>query len=84
MIQTKKMAELLQQYWSVEIFWFPFNSIVDRILSILPLVKGSGDNPNKIPEVSELRLSAESVFASGLGDFVRLSNLCCNELFFLL
>ena len=71
-IQTKKLSELLKKYWSVEILWFPFNSIVDRLLNMLPLVFGRTNDRNEIPEVTELRLSSKSLFASGCGDFVRV------------
>ena len=54
LIQAEKMGKLLEKYWSVEIFWFPFNSIVNRMLSMLP--KGVDD--------SKLTLSPELLFAS--------------------
>ena len=51
--QTEKLAKLLNEYWSVELFWFPFNSIINRMLEVLP---DFGD--------TELILSAESFFCS--------------------
>ena len=34
--QTKELAALLKEYWSVEIFWFPFNSLLSWLIKMLP------------------------------------------------
>ena len=32
--QTEKLASLMNKYWSLELFWFPFNSFLSGILNI--------------------------------------------------
>jgi hypothetical protein len=50
---TEKLAKLLNKYWSVELFWFPFNSIINRMLQVLPDM-----------DDTELTVSTASFFAS--------------------
>ena len=61
------MAELLEKYWSVELFWFPFNSVVSRFLNILP----------KNLEDSQLILSLENLFVSHPLKTVRVTLIYC-------
>ena len=69
--QTEKLAKLLNKYWSVELFWFPFNSIIDRMLDVLPDM-----------DDTELTISTAEFFSSHPLDSVclALSSFCVNLL----
>ena len=62
-MQTRKLANLLNKYWSVELFWFPFNSIINRMLEVLPDMNDT-----------ELTISTASFLASHPIDTV--SHIC--------
>ena len=48
--QTEKLAAFLQKYWSVELFWFPFNSLLDWVGKLLPTASGRQLNVAEFPE----------------------------------
>lgn len=48
--QTESLAALLKKYWSVEIFWFPFNSLLDWVGNMVPTESGRQLNVAAFPE----------------------------------
>jgi hypothetical protein len=45
-LQCKKLGELLEKHWSIELFWFPFNSVIEAFSMLLP-------KPEKAPEETD-------------------------------
>ena len=56
MQDSKPLADLLDKYWSVEMFWFPFNSLFKWVETILP--SSNSEKQLKIPQYPEIPAEA--------------------------